>query len=210
MTAFLPVPAGAFALSPSLPSSSPSLSRGPRMAFNPVGPPLSSYLSRIPLDRLNKAPVITLNAYPNADFNNITVRLADMARDEFAGETLRAGVVVDATPAPAPEKYEKYYPLSTLHEAPLISLEDGGTDNKRSLFIVQTTVPTSIANGKILLGDGVAPKPALYAAFDGPDLNKAPYPQIFANGDDSVAYSESATVALDYAGAELILKKYRK
>lgn len=214
--AFLPgVAPGAFTSSASCKTAATSPISAPRMAYNPVGPPHDKYLSRIPIDRLNKAPMITVTNVPGIGdaHNSIRVALVDMARDEAAGETLRAGVYVDPAlegAAPAPSKYEEYYPRDTLHEAPIISVQNGGTDNSRSVSVIQASVKTSMIWAELMLGDGIAPDPAACMWMEGPMMNKAPFAQVIEAGDKSVAYSEDATVPLDYIGANIILNKYRK
>lgn len=169
------------------------------------------------MDRLNKAPMISITNIPGDSdaYNGISVQLADMRADEGAGESLRGGVDIDESlmgSAPDPSKYSKYYPVETLHEAPLISLTDGGTDLKRSLSIIQCETPTSIENAKVVLGD-VDPDPMLFSAYTSKgQLNAAPFVQAtyVSSDDDSAVSSDYATIPLDYAGAELIFKKYRK
>jgi hypothetical protein len=187
------------------------------MGFNAVGPDTSKYLSFIPLDRLNKAPMISITRIPNSNgsCDSVSVSLVDMARDESAGTTLKAGVKVDpelVSAAPSPGKYASYYPQETLHEAPYISITDRGTDLTRTLTIVQAAVPTSMTAGAEILA-GPPADPIAYRFFDTPSrLNKAPIVQatyVTSNWDSAVS-AVSSTIPLDYAGAELILSKYRR
>jgi hypothetical protein len=161
--------------------------------------------------------MITINRIPggNGAYDSVSVALVDMARDESAGNTLKAGVAVDpalVSAAPAPALYASYYPTATLHEAPLISITDRGTDLTRSLSIIQCSTPTSMSKAAAAL-DGPAPSPAAYRAFDKPErLNKAPCIQAtFVSSDfNSAVSSPVATIPLDYAGAAVIFKQYRK
>lgn len=216
--AFVPGAApGAFTAAPRAPCTSARPARaGPRMAYNEVGPDTRKYLSYIPVDRLNKAPLISVNAIPGPSdaYNSVSVQLVDMPRDEAAGDSLKAGVYVDPSlidDAPAPAKYEKYFPRETLHEAPLISIQDGGTDLKRSMLIVQCEIPTSIVEAEAVKGDGVPPNPMLYSKMDNPTLNKAPCVEVLQGETEegSVVQTPFATIPLDYVGASIIFNKYK-
>jgi hypothetical protein len=216
--AFIPgVAAGAFTAATQTPATCGRRAAAPRMAFNEVGPATSKYLSQIPIDRLNKAPMITINRIPGAtdEYNSVSVALVDMARDEAAGNALKAGICIDdalVNDAPPQSKYAKYYPQPTLHEAPFISFSDGGTERTRSMAIIQTSVKTSMVDAKAVLGDGVPPSPMLYRAFDNGKLNQAPCCEANRGPSDeqSVVAAPYTTIPLDYVGASLIFKKYRK
>lgn len=215
--AFVPgVAPGAFTASTQSSSTCAHPTSAPRMAFNKVGPDTSKYLSQIPIDRLNKAPMISITKIPGPTdaYNSISVSLVDMARDESAGNSLKAGVFVDEAlvgDAPPPSAYEKYYPQATLHEAPLISLCDGGTELTRSMAIIQCEAPTSMVDAEAMLGDGVPPSPVLYRAFDNEKLNQAPCCEANRgpSDDESVVAAPFTSIPLDMVGASVILNKYR-
>lgn len=219
MVAFVPgATAGAFtATNPALQKRA-CPSAAPRMAFNEGPPSPSLYLSSIPIDRLNKAPLIQITTIPGTgEHNYISVELVDMARDEGAGETVRAGASGMCDPsltgaAPSPALYSTYYPQETLHEAPMISLVDGGTELTRSMTIIQCETPTSIANGEAVLGDGVPPNPLSFSKMNNATLNQAPHCEALrgASDEESTVNMPMHYVPLDYVGAVNILNKYRK
>lgn len=183
------------------------------MAYDPSPdvPPTSKYLSLIPVDRLNKAPVITINAFSNPEYNSVSVRLADLFDDEGAGDSLKAGIKIDDEPAPDQSKWAAYYPPETVNEAPVISIYSGADKlpfTKWGMCIAQTVIPTRLDEAKKLLGD-VPPDPLNYLRYI--PTNLAP--------DISVNYGTSAedsTVTIDVneqfgsqAAVDVIFAKYR-
>lgn len=183
------------------------------MAVDPEGPPFSKYLSLIPPDRLNKAPIISINAFSNPDFNSISVSLADMRADQGAGDSLKAGVSPNDELPPPEEKYADYYDPATLNEAPFISMygeASGLSFDQHAVCIVQTTVPTSIPTARELLGDA-PPDPKLYEIRYQGRLNMAP--QVSVNfgtcNDDSTVNVDYNFQPLPMTAASEILSKYR-
>lgn len=182
------------------------------MAFDEQGPATSKYLSCIPVDRLNKAPVITINAFSNPDLNSVSVRLADLYADQGAGNTLKAGVCIDDEAGPDESKYAAYYPPETLHEAPVISIyssADGLPYSKWGVSIAQTPVPTRLDVAKVILGD-VPPRPELYPKYVlkpnmAPDISVT----YGSSDENSNIIVDMNTQFLPMAAAAEILAKYR-
>lgn len=176
-----------------------------------AGPAYSKYLSKIPTDRLNKAPVITINYYKNPEYDSVSVRLADMAADEGAGNSLKAGISYDEEKAPDVSKWGAYYDPETVNEAPHIDLYTSPLSfEKHAVSIVQTTVPCSIPTAKALLGD-IEPDPTTYEARYEGRLNKAPYVKVmYRTSDEDSGVSVDTTFApLNMVAASEILSKYR-
>lgn len=213
------VPSGSFIVSNqgrSLTSSKSSkCSTTPKMSANwpdDTGPAYEKYLSRFPMDRLNKAPVITINQYPDPAYNSVSVRLGDMLTDIGEGDSLKAGVVIDEEQPPAQSKWEKYYDPATVNEAPFISIY--GSSNlpmdKHAICWVQTTVPVSLPTARVLLGD-VEPDPELYEDKYIGRLNIAPIVQLDYNSsdDDSIVSVENVYQPLNIVAANAILSQYK-
>lgn len=222
MTAFVPtISTGSFVnrVSPHTEWRAAKCATAPSMTANwpdDNGPAYSKYLSNIPLDRLNKAPVIVINSYANQDHNSVSVRMADLRADEGAGETLRSaaiGIVNENEEAGPPEwKWAPFYDPATVNQAPVISMAGGDTLPARlhHLCIIQREVPTSIAKGRAIL-DGPYPDPAAFALrFEG-RLNMAPAVQIDAAavGDEAAVSVETAFYGLNLVAANEILSKFR-
>lgn len=177
-----------------------------------TGPAYSKYLSNIPMDRLNKAPMITINKFSNKEYNSVSVRLAQMEADVGAGDSLKAGIEIDDEPAPPVSVWGKYYDPATVHEAPFISLNGSSRMpyEKHSISIVQTTAPLSISTAKEILG-GTPPDPALYESRYSDYLNKAPVVTIcYGDSDETSRVAiESIPQPLNIPAAEAILSQYR-
>ena len=213
------VPAGSFLVSKQglsrTSSKSSTCSTTPQMSANwpdDKGPAYEKYLSRFPMDRLNKAPLITINQFPDPAYNSISVRLGDMLTDIGEGNSLKAGVVIDDEQPPAQSKWEKYYDPATVNEAPFISIY--GSSNlpmqKHAVCWIQTTVPISLPTARVLLGD-VEPDPKLYEDKYAGRLNMIPVIQMNYNtsNDDSTVSVESVYEPLNVVAADLILSQYQ-
>lgn len=230
MTAFIPTAApGAFtpATSTSLATpahtnasprrhtcASPASPAPVRMTANwpdDTGPAYSKFLPFIPQDRLNKAPIITINSFSNSDYNSVSVRLADMRADEGAGESLRAGVVPNTEPGPSPALWGKFFDPATVHEAPIISINGRAGDYplaSYSLSVTMTPVPTRLTDGQALLDP--LPDPTLYLNRYVGRMNEAP-DIVFSQKSDSgegVVYLNNASVSVSAIQAAQIFSQF--
>ncbi|CDF40776.1 unnamed protein product [Chondrus crispus] len=185
------------------------------MAYDPSPdiPPTSKYLSFIPVDRLNKAPVITINNFSNEQVNSVSVRLADFFRDEGAGNSVKAGVKIDDEKAPDESKWAKYYDPQTVNEAPIISIYSSVDDlpyTKWGVSIIQTVVPTRLDEGRKLLGD-VPPNPDSYKEYI-PNTNMAPdiTVSLGATDEQSNVTVDMNTQFTSEAAVEAIFAQFRR
>lgn len=193
------------------------------------GPNTSKYLQFIPPDRLNKAPMITLNSFNNAEYNNISIMMPTLPRDIAEGDSVKQTAVADVDEeyvddVPSSSKWAKYYPVDTVNQAPLISINysKSATPEQSGILLVDAaTVFPTVDLAKEILGKDVVPDPQLYPAFTkeedngGMRLNKAPFftivaPEQTGLNEDGYVSMESTNMPLDTHAAELILNTYRK
>lgn len=180
------------------------------MAVDVNGPAFVKYLSRIPVSRLNKAPIITISKFPNADYNSISVRLADLAADEGAGNSLKAGISLQGEHAPDTSKWERYYRPESVNAAPMISMYGRGEAySKHYLSVVPMEVPLRMDEAKKILGD-VEPDRALYEKRYEGRLNMAPHVYVqYTEGKKGGVSVEMTNEPLNLPAAQYILNKYR-
>lgn len=190
-------------------------SNAPRMTANwpdDDGAPYTKFLSFIPPDRLNKAPVITINAFPNEEYNGVGVRLADMAADGAAGDAIKAGIPPPLEGSPAAESlYSKYYDPATVNEAPLVSVFGSAADpNKCGFAVIQCATPLRINESAEILEE--LPEEGMYSRFKPDRLNKAPEVRAIrgATLEESVVAVDTVYQPLNLAAAEVILNQYRR
>lgn len=229
MFAFVPsVPAGAFTAngttftSPSTPPAAKdsslrvATSMTVRTEPDPTGPATQKYLQFIDTDRLNKAPVITINQFKNSDYNSISLSLPILNANIANGDNEKAGVdtFISDDSVPAPSKYAKYYDPKTLHEAPDISVYfHGDSYMQPTVSVSQSETPLRVEMAKEILDNyaGNTPLgPSLYPDFTEDRINKAPVLTISdTNESDRRVEIESVNMPLNIFDAELILAKYR-
>lgn len=175
----------------------------------------SKYSQYINASRLNKAPLISVNNYPNKDYNYVSVSLATLPTDIGAATTLLAGVAGAETYAPSagPDVWGAYYDAATINTAPFISI--AGSDKDASKCAV------AVAMYEVPLQKNV-PKAILEASGDAdPDAGRAvmyrrpakvPVIKAVDGGDDykSQVSIEFPIAYPNLAAAEAILNQYRK
>lgn len=220
MTAFIPTtPSSSF--SPRQNVLANSANKSPKRHVTPMATanfpedaaaPYTKYLQFIPPGRLNKAPIITLNSYPDEFYNNISIRWTDAVADQSAAATLTAGLDI-SDEKPQPESvWGKYYDPETVNMAPYISLS-GSADQSADtqyVFLVNTVVPTNVNDGKAIL-DGAPPDPAIYVLPFWGRLNEAPFVSVSGpeESDKPSVSDEMVPVGLNTYAAEQILATYR-
>lgn len=183
---------------------------------DPTGPNTTKYLQFIPADRLNKAPIITLNSFKDPHYNSVSVSMPQLPTDLAAGENLKIGVdtFISSEPAPPSSKYSKFYNLDTIHQAPCVSITYSGEDShtRPAVCISMTGTPLRVGEARNLLetvgGAGIAPDPKLYEPFlEANRLNVAPV--VKADRVDSFLEVENVNMPLNLYAANMILEKYR-
>lgn len=220
-TAFIPA-AGSGAFTTHRSSSITNISSGRRAAVATTTPcmtanwpddtsaPYTKYLSQIPMDRLNKAPFISMIDVPDTDYNSMSMSLNTIAPDESAAASLLAGIYVDEEEAPSSDIWGKYYDPETVNEAPIITMV-GDKDlpyERQYVCVLQSQVKTSITDAWSIL-DPPPPTELMYGAKYKNRFNKAPYIQVFeptADSEGSVVV-ENVTVALNIFNASKIQRK---
>lgn len=176
------------------------------------GPAYSKYLSYIPMDRLNKAPIITINSFKNDDYNSVSVRLSLLRADEGAGDTLKAGVYVDSDQGPGEAVWGKYYDPATVNSAPVISMSaDPLSFDKHYISSATSKIPLDLPTAKAILGD-VAPDPSRYQYRYMGRLNQAPVVKAMYGGSDenSAISVDTCEMSLNIYAADEMLRKYQK
>lgn len=179
---------------------------------NTEAPPSSTY-SRISVSRLNKAPLIQINAFPNSDFNNISVSLNEVRVDKPQGIALRNGIPVEVDVSRRKE-VEYLYKGREMNTAPVISICKGGKDDDdyrgRSVYLGMQTIFKNLRNAQNILEEQnlTRDKKAREGQVREMQQEQAPYVRLAR--DQDYAGVEQAKVPLDFAGAQMILNKYQK
>lgn len=181
------------------------------------GPSLSSYLQFIPADRLNKAPVISINSFKNDEYNNVSITMPVLPADVAEGDAVRLSTeTVDEYLERVPDKskYEKYYDPATVNEAPIISIAQasGLSPDQWSVSLTMSTIFPTVDQAQTILGNDTPPSPALYPAYTEDRLNIAPAFTIVPSDGDEPGYIglESVNTPLNSYAAQYILDTYRK
>lgn len=210
--------APAFSTPVALRTPAPVRSHAPRMCARIPGDTAaapSKYNQYIDATRLNKAPLITINAFPNQDYNNVTVSLATLTADEGAA----ASVAKPKGHNPAGSEqadsslWSKYYDVNTVNTAPYVRVMQ--RPGEFAVGITMTEVPLQVNASQDILDGSIVR--ALPVPIDDVKVtlradNKAPVIILEDRGDPMGADSASVAMVeqpLNLAAAEYILQLYR-
>lgn len=180
--------------------------------------PPSTYSQYIDASRLNKAPIINLNAFPNADYNNVSVSLDVVRADQGAAAQIAVEGHNPKDSAQAdPALWSKYYSPDTVNQAPFIFFTGTIKDPINCGFgVTFTDVPLQVAAPAAILAEAsFEPAPAwqpkqaalLGALMPKGGDNMAPEFSFDPNGEGKIGVTMTEQPG-NMAVAEYILRKY--
>lgn len=181
----------------------------------------SKYAAFIDSSRLNKAPIININAFPNEDYNYVSVEMQVIRAEEYAAASFPKPAGHDPKDASraSEDKWAAHFDPKTVNTAPFIHIIDGKSDKQRGIGVswnevaLQVNVPEAILGSTLIPVFGPVAKSYGSKSKSSSISDLAPEISISGKGDDPYG-SDSVSVAmvkqpLNLYNAELILKKYR-
>lgn len=168
----------------------------------------SKYAQWIDSSRLNKAPMITLNAFPNEEYNNVSVALTTLQADQAAAAQIsvtKGHCPTDSGQADS-SKWESHYSKETVNSAPFVFVNGSASDPLScAVGVTMTQVPLQVEVPQNILDMPVGAS----AQVDALTMGNSFAPDIMLNQvGDNVQFAMTQ-VPLNPAAAEYILKKYQ-